>query len=455
MASSQDRPLPHNFEAERNILGAILLDNAALKTVLDKGLKPEHFFADQNRHLLERIMAMSEAGHVVDEVTLLDDLRNHNLLDAAGGSGYLATLTDGIPRVNNVGSYARIVYDKYQLRDFAKETNRLCQRALEGLADPADLRAQLEMLLHTSGNGHRPKLVAVAVDDFLKENLRPIEFLVEPVIPVQGLVMIYAKRGRGKTYFTLSLCYSLSIGVSIFGWTIAAPRRTVYVDGEMPANVVQERLRKIYKSVDGQVPDERHRMLLITPDKQENMMPNIASGEGQRMIEDHLQEGDHLVLDNLSALSHGGKENEGESWDPVQEWLLRLRQRMITVTVLHHAGKGGTQRGTSKREDLLDTVIALREPADYESSEGARFEVHFEKLRRSRGGDQTFPFELKLDEDPRGVLVWLQRPLKEIVLQQCAEMMKAGLTDRDLCETLHISRYQLYRMKRKLTTLDE
>ena len=66
-----------------------------------------------------------------------------------------------------------------------------------------------------------------------------------------------------------------------------------------------------------------------------------------------------MILDNLSALCVSGKENEGESWLPVQRWALRLRQRGISVLFVHHAGKGGAQRGTSRREDLLDVVINL------------------------------------------------------------------------------------------------
>ena len=64
-----------------------------------------------------------------------------------------------------------------------------------------------------------------------------------------------------------------------------------------------------------------------------------------------------------------------------QRWLLSLRRRGVSVLFIHHAGKGGQQRGTSRREDILDTVIALRRPHDYSPKEGARFEVHLEKAR--------------------------------------------------------------------------
>ena len=69
-----------------------------------------------------------------------------------------------------------------------------------------------------------------------------------------------------------------------------------------------------------------------------------------------------------------------------------------SVLVIHHGGKSGQQRGTSRKEDVLDTVIALRKPPDYQADQGARFEIHFEK---SRGffGPEAEPFEVRLVGD--------------------------------------------------------
>jgi hypothetical protein len=74
-----------------------------------------------------------------------------------------------------------------------------------------------------------------------------------------------------------------------------------------------------------------------------------------------------------------------------------LRQRAAgkSVLLIHHAGKGGGQRGTSRKEDVLDSVISLKRPVDYDSSEGARFEVHYSKARGFWGEDAA-PFEARL-----------------------------------------------------------
>src|SRR5262249_12527012 len=153
------------------------------------------------------------------------------------------------------------------------------------------------------------------------------------------------------------------------------PRRVLYVDGEMPASVLQERIAAMIDSYDFAPPDDGY-FRLLSADLQREGLPDLAMRDGQQLVEELLADAELLVVDNLSTLFRRGVENEAESWAPVQEWLLSLRRADKTVMFVHHAGKGGQQRGTSKREDVLDTVIALRRPQDYNPSQGARFEVH-------------------------------------------------------------------------------
>ena len=103
------------------------------------------------------------------------------------------------------------------------------------------------------------------------------------------------------------------------------------------------------------------------------------------MIEPFLKDVDMVVLDNIATLCRTGKENESQSWQTMQAWLLELRRRGMTVLLIHHAGKSGDQRGTSAREDIMDTVISLRRPREYSMAEGARFEVHLTKARGISG----------------------------------------------------------------------
>src|ERR1700691_953537 len=100
-----ERPLPQNLEAERSVLGAILLDNHALNTAIEK-LKADDFFLDQHRRIFLQMIELGEAQQPIDLITLSDQLRRRSELESAGGEAYLAQLIDGVPRVSNLEHYA-------------------------------------------------------------------------------------------------------------------------------------------------------------------------------------------------------------------------------------------------------------------------------------------------------------------------------------------------------------
>src|ERR1700686_2702636 len=103
-----ERPLPQNTEAERSILGAILLDNNALNSTLEK-LKPEDFFHDHHRRIYQQMIVLGETQQAIDLVTLTDQLHRSGELESSGGPAYIAQLMDGVPHVTNVEHYPRIV----------------------------------------------------------------------------------------------------------------------------------------------------------------------------------------------------------------------------------------------------------------------------------------------------------------------------------------------------------
>jgi hypothetical protein len=91
-----------------------------------------------------------------------------------------------------------------------------------------------------------------------------------------------------------------------------------------------------------------------------------------------------LILDNLSTLASGMKENDADSWELVNKWLLDLRRRKIAAVIVHHAGRSGEMRGTSKREDNVFWIIALDDTKkNAEDKRGARFISRFTKPSRN------------------------------------------------------------------------
>jgi len=148
----------------------------------------------------------------------------------------------------------------------------------------------------------------------------------------------------------------------------------------------------------GRLP-ERGWFPIISSDRVDRGVGNLGSPLVQAEVECWLDGVELLILDNLSSLTVGVRENDGDAWAQIQDWLLRLRRRGISVLIIHHTGKHGGQRGTSRREDVLDTSFSLRQPSDYTIDQGARFEVHIEK-GRGLHGDHAKPFEAQLEERP-------------------------------------------------------
>jgi replicative DNA helicase len=134
--STLEKPLPNNLDAERSVLGAVILDNNALNAAIEN-LKPEDFFLDQHRRVFTQMIALGESQQAIDLITLTEELHRRGDLEAAGGAPYLASLADGMPRVSNIEHYARIVKEKAILRNLIHATDNIQQRAFEG-EDGAD-----------------------------------------------------------------------------------------------------------------------------------------------------------------------------------------------------------------------------------------------------------------------------------------------------------------------------
>jgi putative DNA primase/helicase len=181
----------------------------------------------------------------------------------------------------------------------------------------------------------------------------------------------------------------------------------------------------------------------------------LGSPEGQQAGESPSRRLDLLILDNLSTLLPNGSEGASDAWLPMQNWFLRLRRKGVAVLLVHHAGVNGRQRGTSRREDALDTVIALRRPADYSPEQGARFEVHLEKAR-SMVGEGASPFEAAVESltTERGSTIrWLARDLKPSVFEQAAALFQEGKSVRQvkiLLDTVKLAAFALGRPPRGL-----
>src|SRR6266851_534921 len=137
LPSDLEKKLPQNLDAERSVLGAILLDNlAGIKGVTTSGIVPNDFALDQHRRILRRIFDLGLHKRPIDIVTLVEDLHRVGELEAAGGAPYIASLADGMPRVSNVAHYCEIVKEKSDLRALIHYTHNLQTQAFEETRSP-------------------------------------------------------------------------------------------------------------------------------------------------------------------------------------------------------------------------------------------------------------------------------------------------------------------------------
>ena len=282
-------------------------------------------------------------------------------------------------------------------------------------------------------------LVVYNAAEFLAAKFPPRDLLLAPWLESASLAMVYARPGVGKTHFALHLAYALATGGQFLKWQAKEPVPVLYVDGEMAAGMMQERVRSLGPAPPGDM------LRLVSRDAQRfNDMPNLGDPEGQRVIASHIGEARVIILDNLSALIHGAKENEAEGWEPVAQWAMRQRSQGRTLVFIHHAGKNGGQRGTSKREDMMDVIIRLQWPLGCNGEDGVRFEVHFDKAR-SVFGEAVKPFQAWIEDTGEGAARWKLSEAGNDGFGQLLAWQAEGVSQAEMARRLGVDRATICR----------
>jgi len=208
------RSLPASVEAERSILGAILLDGRAYCEAAEE-LKPEDFSLDSHRRIYARMGDLAESSRPVDLVMLVEELRQGRELETIGGPGYVAGLVDGVPDRPSIAHYVRIVKEKAQLRGLVSAAQTAIARALDGEKPTEIASGLLQTVLDVEAQSQVNH--ALTGRDFMPQVLRELELQAEagglvglptgldPLDMVTGglrkgeLIVIGALPGSGKT----------------------------------------------------------------------------------------------------------------------------------------------------------------------------------------------------------------------------------------------------------------
>jgi len=154
--------------------------------------------------------------------------------------------------------------------------------------------------LHNQKNNLTAPLKTIEGNEFLLTDFPPREYFLGKWLPAKGLTMVHAYRGVGKTLFAMSVGVAVATGKSFAEWGCPAARPVLYIDGEMPSNLLQSRLRAIADE------NDLSNFKLLIDDQHIDGLPDLSTPVGQTAIEQLLQPGSLLILDNISCLFRSG-----------------------------------------------------------------------------------------------------------------------------------------------------
>jgi len=217
-----ERTLPHNLEAERSVLGAILVHNDAFNFAAQV-IEPADFYRDAHRRIFDKMISLNERNHAIDFVTLKEELARAGELDDVGGPAYIASLVDGVPRATNVEYYSRIVKEKATLRNLIYAANKILTNAYEADQESDLILDEAESAIFAVADD-RLKAGFVPMKDLVKESFPKIEQLFEQKRLITGvptgfedldemtrglqggdLIIIAARPSMGKTSLVLNI----------------------------------------------------------------------------------------------------------------------------------------------------------------------------------------------------------------------------------------------------------
>lgn len=223
-----ERPLPHNLEAERSILGAVILDNHSLNAAVEK-LRPDDFFLPQHRLIFNQMVQLAEKQQAIDTITLMEDLTRRNELEAAGGIAYLSQLTDGLPRLTNVDHYARIVKEKAVLRSLIYSASAIQEQALAAGDDADVILDRAESAIFQLAED-RVRAGLIGVKELVRENFERLEKIFSEGRRITGLatgytdldnqtaglqpselIVLAARPSMGKTALALNIAENVAL----------------------------------------------------------------------------------------------------------------------------------------------------------------------------------------------------------------------------------------------------
>jgi replicative DNA helicase len=380
--------LPANIEAERSILGAILLDNHAYNDAAQH-LKAEDFSLDAHRRLYSRMVDLAESSRPIDIVTLVEELERKKELQAIGDAAYISSLLDGVPDRPSIEHYVKIVRDKAILRGLIHVSNAAIAKASEQ-ADPADdilndaEAAIFELSEKRIGKGFLDVTTIIkssfgSIDALLQRGRRitgletHYSILDEMTAGLQksDLVIVAARPSMGKTSFAMNIAENAAIDdgkvVGIFSLEMSSEaliqrllcsRSRVDAQKLRTGSLWQDDMKKIAQAAE----ELAHAQLFIDDSAGISVSEMRAKARRLKQSQGKL---DLIVVDYLQLMSGGSKrfENRTQEVSAISRGLKALAKELaVPVVALSQLSRAPESRGGDHRPQLSD----LRESGSIE-----------------------------------------------------------------------------------------
>ncbi len=354
----KEEHLVHNRIAECAVLGAIILDNAALPPAL-KILSVEDFSVDSHRRIFARMVALSGKSQPIDLITLSEELGRAGELEVVGGAAYVASLSDGLPRSTNIEHYARIVKEKSQLRRLAQAAHDILNRAGRSGVDAdslcRDLESQLTALRQGKAQGRGFALTRIG--ELLAEQLEQTAWAVDRRLPSAGFSLLAGKPKAGKSTLARCLALAVSRGECFLDWA-TTPGPVLYLALEEKRSEVRGHFQRM-----GATGDEP---LFVHAAH----APQQAIDGLRRLVEQHRPV--LVIVDTLQKLIRVEDGNDySEMVSALEPLTVLARGSGAHVLAVHHLGKsdrndaGDAILGSTALLAAVDTALLLRRTDRY------------------------------------------------------------------------------------------
>ena len=362
--------LPNNPEAERSVLGAILLNNSAFSQATV--LTPDDFFLDSHRRIFAAISDLMKKQVPVELVTLAEELNRRDEMNAIGGAGYISSLTDGLPKLTSIEHYVKLIKEKALLRCLIGVCDGIKRRAEDQSEDINCLLESAQSLISSVNPGNSTSLIRlVGATEFLQRQAADEQpDLIENLLPSGSQTLWQGRPKVGKSHTLMQLVFDAAAGYQVFDhFPVPRPIRCCYVELEEPEAETKKRFAAMLRAHNGQGPDKDNLWFLSKHDLYKmRLLPRELLFKRRsdfiRAIKDNGVE--LLVLIALRKLVAGNLGDQ-EVAEEVNEALDNISEETgAAILVAHHTRKSPAE--TAEARGFGSTMIAARADAVFDVS---------------------------------------------------------------------------------------